>query len=316
MKPRLREVPVLARTGFRHLAYAEWGPEKAAQTVLCVHGVSRNGRDFDVLAADLAERGARVVCPDLPGRGRSDWLPSGMDYGDRAYTRAMATLIARLDVAQVDWIGTSLGGHIGMLMAAEPGTPIRRLVLNDFGARVSATALRRIGTYLRKEWRFTSMAEAEAHLREIHAPFGPLSDAQWHHLAEHSLVEDGGKLRFHYDPAIALRFGVPIMFDIVLWQLWDAIECQVLMLRGEDSDLLTAATVAQMAQRGIAAKSGRVRIEEIAGCGHAPALMDEAQLALVRDFVLDRPVAVTAPAARRRGQAQAQAQAQAQERPS
>lgn len=302
MQPRLREVQVLARTGFRRLAYTEWGPEKAGQTVVCVHGVSRNGRDFDILAADLAQRGVRVVCPDLPGRGRSDWLPSGMDYGDRAYTRALATLIARLDVAQVDWIGTSLGGHIGMLMAAEPGTPIRRLVLNDFGARVSAAALRRIGTYLRKEWRFTSMAEAEAHLREIHAPFGKLTDAQWHHLVEHSVVEDGAKLRFHYDPAIAMRFGVPIMFDIVLWQLWDAIECQVLVLRGEHSDLLSPETVAQMTQRGIAARAGRVRIEQITDCGHAPALMDEAQLALVRDFVLDKPVAAPA-TARRRGKA-------------
>src|SRR5262249_10221821 len=140
MQPRLREVPVLGRDGFRRLAYAEWGPSNAAQTIVCVHGVSRNGRDFDFLAADLAERGARVVCPDRRGRGRSDWLSSPAHYTDRAYLRAMATLVARLDIDEVDWVGTSLGGHIGMMVAAEPGSPIRRLVLNDFGARVSAAA--------------------------------------------------------------------------------------------------------------------------------------------------------------------------------
>src|SRR5881227_2256498 len=138
MKPRLRDVPVLGRDGFLRLAYVEWGSPKAKRTVVCVHGVSRNSRDFDALARELAECGARVVCPDLPGRGRSDWLATPAHYTDRAYTRAIATLLARLDVEQVDWVGTSLGGHIGMLMAAERGSPIRRLVLNDFGARVSA----------------------------------------------------------------------------------------------------------------------------------------------------------------------------------
>lgn len=294
MKPRLREVPVLGRDGFLRLAYAEWGPTKAETTVVCVHGVSRNGRDFDVLAADLAERGARVVCPDLPGRGRSDWLSSATHYTDRAYTRALATLIARLDVAQVDWIGTSLGGHIGMLMAAEPRSPIRRLVLNDFGARVSAASLRRIGTYLRRDWKFGSVHEAEAHLREIHAPFGALSDAQWQHLAEHSTAaHDTGRLRFRYDPGIAMRFAVPPMFDVVLWPLWEAVGCEVLILRGESSDLLSAATVHEMQRRGAAARAGRVRALEVAGCGHAPSLMDPAQIAVVRDFLL--PAKAAAP---------------------
>jgi pimeloyl-ACP methyl ester carboxylesterase len=288
MQPRLREVPVLGRDGFRRLAYAEWGPPDAAQTIVCVHGVSRNGRDFDVLAADLAARGARVVCPDLPGRGRSDWLSSPAHYTDRAYTRAIATLIARLDVEQVDWVGTSLGGHIGMMLAAQPGTPIRRLVLNDFGARVAAPALRRIGAYLRKDWRFGSSDEAQAHLREIHAPFGALSDAQWRHLAEHSITQDSsGQLRFRHDPAIAMRFAVPIMLDVVLWPLWEAIGKDVLILRGESSDLLSPATVEEMKRRGAAASAGRVLSVEVPGCGHAPALMDATQVALVRDFLLD-----------------------------
>lgn len=287
MKPLLREVPVLGRDGFLRLAYAEWGSPSAAQTVVCLHGVSRNGRDFDILAADLAERGARVICPDLPGRGRSDWLASPAHYTDRAYTRAMATLIARLDVEQVDWVGTSLGGHIGLLMAASPNSPIRRLVLNDFGARISAAALGRIGTYLRKDWRFGTLEEADAHLRDIHAPFGKLTDSQWRHLAEHSTVEAGdGTLRFHYDPGLAMRFAVPLLFDVVLWPLWEAIECDVLILRGEASDLISAATVAEMQRRGRAARAGRVRAAELAGCGHAPALMDAAQSKLVREFLM------------------------------
>jgi pimeloyl-ACP methyl ester carboxylesterase len=286
MQPRLREVPVLGRDGFRLLAYTEWGPSNAAQTIVCVHGVSRNGRDFDVLAADLAECGARVVCPDLPGRGRSDWLSSPAHYTDRAYMRAMATLIARLDVKQVDWVGTSLGGHIGMMLAAQPDTPIRRLVLNDFGARVSAAALRRIGVYLRRSWHFDTIEQAETHLHDILAPFGRLTDEQWRHLTMHSLstVARGG-FRFHYDPAIAGRFTVPLFVDVVLWQLWERIACPVLVLRGEDSDLLSPETVAAMRQRGAAARAGCVEVASIPGCGHAPALMDDAQIALVRDFL-------------------------------
>ena len=306
MKPRLKEVPVLGHQGFRRLAYAEWGSPSASQTIVCVHGVSRNGRDFDALALQLAEDGARVIAPDLPGRGRSEWLASAAHYTDCAYTRAIATLIARLDVEQVDWVGTSLGGHIGMLMAAEPHSPVRRLVLNDFGARISARALQRIGAYLRKEWRFGGLREAEAHLREIHAPFGPLTDAQWRHLAEHSVVAEGddGTLGFRHDPAIAARFTVPIMFDIVLWTLWEQVECPVLILRGASSDLLSAATVAEMKARGPAARAGRVRAVELPGCGHAPALMDAAQIGVVRDFLIagrSRPANPQSPGPRARG---------------
>lgn len=280
---------MLGRDGFRRLAYADWGPLDAPQTIVCVHGVSRNGRDFDALAADLAEAGARVVCPDLPGRGRSDWLGSPAHYTDRAYTRAMATLIARLDVEEVDWVGTSLGGHIGMLLAAERATPIRRLVLNDFGARVSAASLQRIGAYLRRDWRFASIDAAEEHLREIHAPFGELTDAQWQHLTAHSTIDDDqGGLRFHYDPGIAMRFALPMMLDVVLWPLWEAIECEVLILRGEFSDLLSAKTVAEMKNRGPSACAGRVTSVDIAGCGHAPSLMNEAQIGVVRKFLTDR----------------------------
>lgn len=285
MTPRLKDLAVLGRSGFRRLAYSEWGSPKAARTVVCVHGVSRNGHDFDHLAPALAARGARVVVPDLPGRGRSDWL-AATHYTDRAYTGAMAALIARLDVEQVDWVGTSLGGHIGMLLAAEEMSPIRSLVLNDFGARVSAAALRRIGAYLNRSWHFRSIDELESHLRVIHAPFGRLSDAQWRQMARQSAVPDArGGFRFHFDPAIGNRFAIPIWFDIVLWQLWERIACPVFVLRGAESDLLAARTVEEMMARGPSAKAGTVAAAEIAGCGHAPALMDEEQIALVKGFL-------------------------------
>jgi pimeloyl-ACP methyl ester carboxylesterase len=268
------------------LAYCEWGPRTASRTVVCVHGVSRSGRDFDALASALGARGVRVIVPDLPGRGRSEWLATAEHYTDRAYTGAMATLIARLDTDEVDWIGTSLGGHIGMLLAAQRATPIRRLVLNDFGARVSAAGLRRIGGYLARTWRFKTLEEVEAHLREALAPFGALSDAQWHHLAVHSAVRDpDGGWRFHFDPAIGARFGVPIWLDNVLWHIWDKIDCPVLILRGADSDLLCAHTVEQMLSRGRAAEAGKVRAVEFAGCGHAPALMEREQIAVIEDFL-------------------------------
>jgi pimeloyl-ACP methyl ester carboxylesterase len=291
MQPALKQVAVLGHGGFRNVAYAEWGSPKASRTVVCVHGVSRSGRDFDVLAEALVEKGARVVAPDLPGRGRSEWLAAPAHYTDRAYTAAMSALIARLDVTEVDRVGTSLGGHIGMMLAAEASSPVRRLVLNDFGARVSAAALRRIGGYLTHSWKFESLEQLEAHLREALAPFGDLTDAQWRHLSTHSAVQDpGGGFRFHFDPAIGLRFAIPIWLDIVLWQLWEKIECPVLVLRGEDSDLLSRETVEMMATRGLAARRGDVSTIEIRGCGHAPALLDQEQVGFITDFLFPQPV--------------------------
>jgi pimeloyl-ACP methyl ester carboxylesterase len=240
-----------------------------------------------------------VIVPDLPGRGRSDWLAAGAHYTDRAYAGAMAALIARLDVERVDWIGTSLGGHIGMLLAAEPATPIARLVLNDFGARISAAALRRIGSYLTRAWHFETLDDLEAHLRLVHAPFGRLSDSQWRHLARHSGVpHERGGFRLHFDPAIGERFAVPIWLDIVLWQLWDRIDCPVFILRGADSDLLASKTIAEMMTRGPSAKAGNVGAAEVADCGHAPALMDDDQIALVTGFLF--PTVSLAPRLRAR----------------
>jgi len=301
--PRLDDVSVLGPHGFIRVAYADWGPIDAERTVICVHGMSRNGRDFDVLAQRFVERGVRVVAPDLPGRGRSEWLGHPEDYATPLYLSAISALIARLGVREVDWVGSSLGGHIGMELAALPGTPIRRLVLNDFGARVAAAALHRIAEYLRVERKFASIAEMEAYLREIHAHFGALSDAQWRHLAEHSAVATGdGRYSQHYDPAIARTFAWPLMLDITLWHIWDKVECPVLILRGEHSDLLLQGCVREMLRRGRAASQGKVRTVEIPACGHAPSLMAEDTIDLIGEFLeLGLPAATrTAKALRRK----------------
>lgn len=288
LSPREGSVHALGPHGFTRVAYFEWGPRDAAQVVVCVHGLTRNARDFDFLARRLADKGMRVVAPDLPGRGKSEWVAIAADYATPLYLASMAAVIARTGVESVDWIGTSLGGHVGMEMAALAGAPIRRLVLNDFGARVGGVALQRISSYMRVKRRFGSVEELEKHLRSIHEPFGHLTDAQWRHMAEHSAVKtEEGDYRQHYDPAIGRAFSWPIMVDIALWNVWDQVACPVLVLRGEDSDLLHASTVREMQKRGIAGKNGLVRAIEVREVGHAPALMSDAQISLIEEFLAD-----------------------------
>ncbi len=276
----MREASVrwLSPAGFLTMRWWEWGPEDGAP-VICVHGLTRTGRDFDALAAELAQAGRRVICPDLPGRGASDWLPDPMLYQPPVYVTALAHLLARID-GPVDWVGTSLGGICGMGIAATPGQPIRRMVLNDIGAFVPQAAMARIREYIGQRRSFADLAGLEEHLREVHAPFGALSDAQWRHLAETSARPgQGDGLVLHYDPAIAapIRSQQPQALD--LQALWDRVGVPVLLIRGAQSDLLTHATAAEMAERP------NVRLAEIAGAGHAPALMDPVQIALVREFL-------------------------------
>lgn len=288
LKAREGSVAALGPHGFVRVAYVDWGPEDAQQVVVCVHGLTRNARDFDFLARRLAAKGMRVVAPDLPGRGKSEWVENAADYATPLYLSAVAAVIARSGAEAVDWIGTSLGGHVGMEMAALPGAPIRRLVLNDFGARVGGVALQRISSYMRVKRRFESVEDVEKHLRSIHEPFGHLTDAQWRHMAEHSAVKTPeGDYRQHYDPSIGRAFSWPIMVDIALWDVWDRVACPVMILRGEDSDLLHASTVRDMQKRGIAGKNGLVRAVEVREVGHAPALMNDAQISLIEEFLAD-----------------------------
>ncbi len=281
MSPRAGSCHGLSAGGFHRLAYTEWGAPHGTRVVVCVHGLTRNGRDFDALAGALAEEGFRVVCPDVVGRGRSDRLADPGGYGYPQYLADMATLIARLNVEALDWVGTSMGGLIGMMLAAQAKTPLRRLVINDVGPFIPRAALRRIGDTLGRDPLFGDLAAAEAYFRAVHAPFGALTDLQWRHLTEQSLVAAEGGYRLAYDPAIAAPFQGEDLEDVDLWPLWDAIGGPVLVLRGAESDLLLSETAAEMAERG-----PKAEVVEIPGCGHAPALMDEGQLAIVRDWLL------------------------------
>lgn len=267
--------------GLHHMAYVEWGAPDNPKVLICVHGLTRTARDFDFIAAALAQD-YRVVCPDVVGRGKSDWLRDKSLYAIPQYVSDMVTLIARLDVEQVDWIGTSMGGLIGMTLAAQDGSPIRRMVLNDVGPLLAATALQRIATYVGRRFEFASMAEAEAHLRKAHAPFGLLTDEQWQHITRWSVKpNDSGAFVFHYDLGIGDVFrNTPMLMDVNLWPIYDRIRCPVLTLRGTESDLLSHKTLVEMSERG-----PRSQILEVPEVGHAPTLMTEAQIAPIREFL-------------------------------
>lgn len=280
------KVRCLSTAGFHKVAYVEWGHADNPKVLVCVHGLTRNGRDFDFLAQAL-EADYRVICPDIVGRGKSDWLANKSLYVLPQYCADMVTLLAWLNVETVDWLGTSMGGLIGMTLAAQPGNPIRRLVLNDVGPVITGVSLARIGDYLGKPPRFDRIEEAEAYVRQVSAPFGPLTDTQWRHLTVHAVHEGkDGKIEFVYDPGIAQVYRQSQLLsggkDVELWQLFDAITCPTLLLRGEKSDLLTAQTAQAMTQRGPHAK-----LIEVPDVGHAPTLMDEAQIAPVREFLLN-----------------------------
>lgn len=279
----------LGPAGFHRVAYVEWAsvePDRAERPpLLCVHGLTRNGRDFDHIARALAGD-YRVVCPDVVGRGKSEWLRDGSLYGYPQYLGDMAALIARVSDGTVDWIGTSMGGLIGMMLAAQKGSPIRRLVINDVGPFIPKAALERLASYVGGNPSFAGMEDLEAYLRKVAAPFGPLTDAEWRHLATHSarMLPDGS-LTLAYDPVIGKAFHDQPLQDVDLWAVWDRVRCPVLVLRGAVSDLLLAETADEMTRRG-----PRATVVEIPGCGHAPALMDPAQIAVIRDWL-----AATAP---------------------
>ncbi len=288
--PEPRYVRCLSPSGYHRMAYVEWGDPANPRVLVCVHGLTRCGRDFDFLAQALADE-YRVVCPDVVGRGMSDWLRDPAHYAIPQYEQDMIALLARLDADQVDWLGTSMGGMIGMALAAQLGAdggpgPIRRLILNDVGPVIAAAALARIGEYLATPPDFASLEEAESYVRSVSAPFGPLDDAQWRHLTQ-NVVKDGpaGRMILRYDPGIAAPFTAAMAAqgagrDVELWPLYDAIRCPTLVVRGELSDLLSRDAVAAMRERG-----PRADAVEIAGVGHAPMFLDEAQVTVVRAFL-------------------------------
>ena len=266
--------------GTHRVAYTEWGESDNPRVLICVHALTRNGRDFDALGAALCGD-YRVVCPDVVGRGASDWLSDKNQYGYPQYLADMSALVAHLGAESVHWVGTSMGGLIGMLLAAQPGSPITRMVMNDIGPLIPKAALERIASYVGDDPHFSSMQELDAYLREIYAPFGPFSDAQWQGLVRSSARDLGnGEIGLAYDPGIGVPIKAMPVQDVDLWSVWSEVQCPVLVIRGEQSDLLLADTARQMTTSG-----PRADLAVLAGMGHAPTLMSDDQITLVSDWL-------------------------------
>jgi pimeloyl-ACP methyl ester carboxylesterase len=297
----------LGNGAFHRIAYTEWGEAANPHVVVCVHGLARNSRDFDFLAGALAPE-CRVLCMDVAGRGESEWLENKSEYTFSTYQADGAAMLSRATApaerkwfgkappeAKVDWVGTSMGGLIGMFLAAKRNSPIRRLVLNDVGALIPWSALFRLKGYITRGRRFSDLGEVEAYLRQVCAPFGPLTDAQWKHLAEHGAQKEDGVQSspyvLSYDPAIGeglhghvdpeFPIGPDVLRGIDLWNVWSKVSCPVLVLRGADSEVLLKKTLDEMR-----ARKPDVEVAEFAGVGHAPALMSADQISVVRRFLL------------------------------
>lgn len=269
---RTGTVRALNSRGFHRLSYHEWGSADNDRVLVCVHGLARNSRDFDELALALS-REFRVVCPDVAGRGTSDWLPDASGYQISQYLNDMAVLLARLNVDKVDWVGTSMGGLIGICLAALPNSPIRSLVLNDIGPFVHRRALQRILGYL-GDRRFENLEAAEAWLRQTYPALRNISALQWRRLAQASCREQpDGSLVQHYDPAIAEALRENSESDVDLWSLWEQIRCPRMLIWGEASDVLEAGTVERMRS-----DTPDLELLSLPGIEHAPSLMENDQI--------------------------------------
>ncbi len=283
--PRFDSVQCLDTRGLHRMAWAEWGDPANPKVLVCAHGLSRQGRDFDTLAQALAAD-YRVVCPDVVGRGRSDWLADPMGYAIPAYVADMVTLLARLNAQELHWVGTSMGGLIGLSLASLKDSPILKLVLNDVGPKIEFEALERIGEYLGDPVHWDTLDEAADALWAVSQSFGPHTREQWLALTRPQLVPDGTGFKPHYDPRLALAFNavtpqIAAAGEAMLWQMYDQIRCPTLVIRGAVSDLLSAETATQMTQRG-----PRARLHEVPGVGHAPMLVQPDQVEAVRSFLL------------------------------
>lgn len=291
VEPRYHSVQCSSPAGLHRVAYKEWGDPANPRVLVCVHGVTRVGDDFDHLARALCQD-YRVVCPDVVGRGRSGRLRDPAYYTVPQYVNDMVTLVGRVtapgDTETVHWFGTSMGGLIGMVLASLEDSPIGKLVLNDIGPVLDRAAMARIGEYIGQDVRFPSFEAGAAYVKMVSASFGPHSDDEWTKLAGDVLrrSEDGQWVR-HYDLGLAQPFQATTperadQDESALWAAYDAIRCPTLLVRGEYSDLLSRETAQQMAARG-----PHPRLVEIAGVGHAPTFVHERQIAVAREFLLN-----------------------------
>lgn len=277
------------------MAYTQWGNLDSPNLLFCVHGLTRVGRDFDYLAQELVRDGYCVICPDVVGRGASDWLVNPANYNLLTYAEDMLSLIRELNLAQVDWLGTSLGGLIAMMsvnlaLAKKINSPIRRLILNDVGPYIPPEAMQRIVGYLRKPLPiFSDLKAGETYLRSIYEDCGNLSDRQWQHLTKYSFKHRAdGNYQLHYDPQIAYPYrnlAIETIKPQEFWELWQNIYCPILVLHGENSDVLLPDTIQEMQST-----KSSITIRSFANVGHAPALMDEGQIEVVRNWMVHLPV--------------------------
>lgn len=299
VNPKLNYVHCPDVLGGHRMAYWEWGDTTSGPVIVCVHGLSRQGRDFDVLAQALVEKSGgtvRVVCPDVVGRGESDWLKDPALYQVPTYAADMLALLAQLKPTTLDWLGTSMGGLIGMAVCnalntthAQASVGVRKLVLNDVGPVIQWESIVRIGTYLGRNMEFDSLQAAADAMWAISTSFGPHTPAQWLELSRHMVRPRGdgqSGVRLHYDPAIAVGVRAvtaeaAVQGEAMLWYLYDAITAPTLLLRGADSDLLATATAQQMTQRG-----PKAELIEFSGVGHAPTLIASDQVDAVVSFLL------------------------------
>ncbi|MYM96800.1 alpha/beta fold hydrolase [Duganella vulcania] len=287
---KIKSVQCLSLAGLHRMSYKEWGDESNPNVLLCVHGVTRVGDDFDNMARALAND-YRVICPDIVGRGRSGWLKNPQLYRIPQYVSDIVTLLARVlpagEQSTVDWFGTSMGGLIGLGLASLPDNPVRKLILNDIGPVLAPAALQRIGDYIGQDLRFDTFDEAAKFIRDVSLTFGQHTEAEWHKLASDVLRQDkDGKWIRHYDMGLALPFrsATPesaAADEAMLWAAYDAIRCPTLLVRGAESDLLSAETAALMAQRG-----PKPALVEIPHVGHAPTFIHDDQIAIVKQFLL------------------------------
>ncbi len=285
-QPRINSVQCISPDGLHTIAYKEWGDAENPDVLICVHGVTRVSDDFDSLARELS-RDYRVICPDVVGRGRSGWLKSPQNYQVLQYVSDMVTLIARINPGNLSWLGTSMGGMIGMGLASLPDNPIKKLILNDIGPVINGSALERIAQYIGQPMRFSTFEEGANYIKTISAQFGEHTPEQWQKLSEDVLRQDKDKQWIkHYDLNIAAAMqGITPEFaqalEMRMWEAYDKISCPTLLLRGNESDLLSIDTARQMTQRGPKAKL--VEFEKV---GHAPTLVHADQIAVVKEFLL------------------------------
>jgi len=271
----------LSTQGFHQLHYMKWGQPTEKEPVICAHGLTRNSHDFDCLAQDLAQD-RQIACPDIVGRGQSDWLTEPNFYGYPQYMADANALMARLNSSRFDWVGTSMGGLIGMFLAGQPQTPLRRLVMNDIGAVIPGKALQRIRKYVSLQPHLSSLDQANKYIRQILAPFGNLTEEQWQQLVRYSFRrDDTSSYVMNYDPNIIKSLGHETESpNIEFWPFWEKVACPVLLIHGQNSDVLTPPIIAQM-------KEIKKDLEVITfpDTGHAPALMNAEQISCIRSFL-------------------------------